>query len=862
MTPARVAVWPDRHVRGWEKGSDELLGADGLPVEVFPLVDLVPALEAVYTTDAHFTPGRLPIPGLAKQPRVNKEALPLATKEGAAPVFDVLVVDVDAPKPVKAVGGGPLWAVPQIEAVKASALGSGLAWYVTGGGFRLLWLVPQLSVAAYLDTLARVRAALADLGVVADPLVDWSRCYRLPRVRRVLDDGGTRDESWPMDLSGLGPLPAVAVAVVANAPASLFAGIESAGQGFTLPAAIPESEGKGRNRTLFAFACKLRDGGADEEEIRAAVGALNRARCVPPLPDSELDTLSRSASKYDPTPAAVVKAEKRTRDAIVVRAGELPELVAASVALLVDTEAQVYQRAGELVAVDRDPDANRGSEASPGTPSIRTVGDHRLRVLLASLGDWRQMKKATDAERIEQLSEMTAAGVDYETAAKLSKVVEIPCDPPLHIVSAVQQAGTWEGVRPLFGVTETPTLRPDGSVLDLPGYDDATGIVFSPPDGLVFPVSSPAPTRAEALAALASLSALLAEFPFGSEAHWGVALAALLTGVCRFGIEGPTPLFLFDSPSPGIGKTLIADTVSILTTGRSVAALSMRNDDEMEKRITAHLVAGKRVLLLDNVGGWLGGPALDAALTSDTWSGRILGESRLVEVPNRCVWLATGVNIAIKGDLARRALRCYIDAEQERPEERVFTIADLPGYVRQHRGRLVAACLTIARAYVAAGRPAVAMEAYGSFGAWSRVVRAPLVWLGVADPCLTRVEIRETADRDLDAWETVLSSWHLLHQDKRLTVPELVDGIAHVFGSVGETNTAKQALREALTELAGGSTGDLNPRRIGQVLAKYKGRIVGGRRLSQTDRDKHGRRWFVDETRIQERNSNSSIQGK
>lgn len=839
---AQVAVWPDRFVRGWFRGTGPLLDSDGLPVETFPLISLEEALESVYVTDAHFTPARLRGEGLTHQPRLRLEVLPLCEAEGCAPVFDVLVIDVDAPKPVKARGEGPLWGVSQVQLVQASALGSGLGWYATRGGCRLLWLVDQLPVAVYLSTLAAVRAALADLGVTADPLVDWSRSYRLPRVRRLFDDGSTADERWPMDLSGLGPL----TLEVSASTSSPFAGIGEVSQRFTLPEVIPESGGLGRNRTLFAFACKLRDSGADEEEILAAISALNQARCVPPMSLAELEKIARSASKYEPTERAVAKSERAARDTVIVRAGELPELVAASVSLLVSSGAEIYQRAGELVAVDRDPDAKRGLEASPGTPAIRTVGDHRLRVLLASIGDWRQMRRATDSERVERLAELTAAGVDYATAAAESKFLDVPCDPPLPVISAVQQAGAWPGVRPLVGVTETPTLRPDGTCLDAPGYDDRTGIVFSPPDGLLFPTSAAAPDRADALDALASLKRILAEFPFGSQAHRSVALAALVTSVCRFGIEGPTPLFLFDSPSPGSGKTLIADMVSILTTGRSVATLSLRDDAEVEKRITAHLVAGKRVLLLDNVGGWLGGPALDAALTSDVWSGRILGESRLVEVPNRCVWMATGVNIAIKGDLARRSLRCLIDAEQERPEERSFTIADLPAYVRQHRGRLVAACLTIARAYALAGRPSLGLTTFGSFGAWSRVVRAPLVWLGEADPCSTLEELRETADRDLDAWASVLSAWELLHQDRRLTVPELVDGLGHVLGGQGDAQAAKQALREALTELAGGATGDLNPRRVGQVLAKYRGRIVGGRRLAQTERGKHGRRWYVD----------------
>jgi len=45
-------------------------------------------------------------------------------------------------------------------------------------------------------------------------------------------------------------------------------------------------------------------------------------------------------------------------------------------------------------------------------------------------------------------------------------------------------------------------------------------------------------------------------------------------------------------------------------------------------------------------------------------------------------------------------------------------------------------------AFVAAGRPGLAeLPPFGSFEAWSNLVRGALVWLGEPDPCLTREHI-------------------------------------------------------------------------------------------------------------------------
>ena len=49
------------------------------------------------------------------------------------------------------------------------------------------------------------------------------------------------------------------------------------------------------------------------------------------------------------------------------------------------------------------------------------------------------------------------------------------------------------------------------------------------------------------------------------------------------------------------------------------------------------------------------------------------------------------------------------------------------------RGKYIAACLTICRAYIAAGRPDK-LPKLASFGDWSDTVRSALVWLGEADP--------------------------------------------------------------------------------------------------------------------------------
>lgn len=56
---------------------------------------------------------------------------------------------------------------------------------------------------------------------------------------------------------------------------------------------------EGRNTLLFKEASSLRQRGYEREEIGAAISQINQSRCVPPLPENEVDSIVESVSKYE-----------------------------------------------------------------------------------------------------------------------------------------------------------------------------------------------------------------------------------------------------------------------------------------------------------------------------------------------------------------------------------------------------------------------------------------------------------------------------------------------------------------------------------------------------------------------------------
>jgi hypothetical protein len=75
------------------------------------------------------------------------------------------------------------------------------------------------------------------------------------------------------------------------------------------------------------------------------------------------------------------------------------------------------------------------------------------------------------------------------------------------------------------------------------------------------------------------------------------------------------------------------------------------------------------------------------------------------EAPLYMTWYATGNNVAIHADTARRVCHIRLESPDERPEERQdFRHPNLLGWVGQERPRLLCAALAILLAYCAAGR--------------------------------------------------------------------------------------------------------------------------------------------------------------
>ena len=292
----------------------------------------------------------------------------------------------------------------------------------------------------------------------------------------------------------------------------------------------------------------------------------------------------------------------------------------------------------------------------------------------------------------------------------------------------------------------------------------------------------------------------------------------MLTTLDRRGMA-TAPLHAFTSPSAGTGKSLLVDVCAMLATGRLMPVIAQgRNEEELEKRLGAALLAGDTAISLDNCDHTLEGTFLCQALTQRQVNIRILGQSRNAETPVSATLFATGNNLVLAGDIIRRALLCAMDAQCERPEQRTFS-ANAAEIAKRRRGELVAAALTVLRAWhvACAGGERVSLPTFGSFEQWSHRVRAPLVWLGHVDPCETVAGIREN-DPYRAALVAVIMQWQA----------NLQLGVTYSVQNVIERAINVPSFYTALMNVAASRTGQtVSNDRLGRWLKQVQGKMVG-----------------------------------
>ena len=258
---------------------------------------------------------------------------------------------------------------------------------------------------------------------------------------------------------------------------------------------------------------------------------------------------------------------------------------------------------------------------------------------------------------------------------------------------------------------------------------------------------------------------------------------------------------------------MLGRAITIIAYGINPRSFTKGHDrDEFDKRVVAALLTGAPVVFIDNIN--------DALLISDTLASvlterpsqvRVLGYSNMLEINSAAFIILTGNALKVTMDLTRRFIWTDIDARVDNPERRPFP----PGFlesIRNRRGQLLAACLTILRyGRVNAGQLGRGLPV-GSFEAWAEWVRDPLLALGCQD-VVEGMQLAKEIDPERQEIAELYTVWHHHHNGEGVTIKDLHGDVLAILNPL---KRSRQFLMRAVEKY-------VNTRHAGFVLLRSKG---------------------------------------
>jgi len=538
-----------------------------------------------------------------------------------------------------------------------------------------------------------------------------------------------------------------------------------------------------------------------------------------PLPTVAEQIIQPVQTTIEPEEPPRKKSNTPYREWLVVVAGtRLQDQTSIALDALADVNDPpfVFHRSRELVRVAYD---------ETGSPAIIPINISALRGILERCASFVMMGK---------------------------KGEQIPVPPPLTVVQDLANLPEWNSIYPIAGIVESPIIRSDGSIVTEKGYDRETRLFYAPAENFILPEIPNKPSKEDIKKSIGLLKEIFVDFPFVDEASRINTIAALMGAVLRPIIPGSVPLALIDKPQAGTGASLIADVIGKIVTGRSASMMPAPEDDAAwRKMITSSIAKGRIVAIIDNVESKLYTPSLAVVLTCTVWEDRLLGKNEMITLPNRNVWIATGNNIQLGGDLPRRCFWVRMDAGCAKPwqeRDQPFKHPDLTDWVTENRGEILKSIMILARAWILAKKPKpLRCQKIGGFESWRDTIGGILEHAGEYDFLENQEQMYLEADTDTPAWEAFFEKWvDIWKINTDITVADIEERLSKEQDKqqVGPEGRLYDHLPDVLADAYAGKK-NFN-RVLGKSLSKLNQRVyTNGLKIIKGSVAHHATQWRV-----------------
>ncbi len=440
-------------------------------------------------------------------------------------------------------------------------------------------------------------------------------------------------------------------------------------------------------------------------------------------------------------------------------------------------------------------------------------------------------------------------GHQYRWKVKIYKGVVVTKDPPIKVCQQILHMGSKCNLRDLKQMITAPIILPSGRLISAQGFDSDSGLYLYCPelDGKEFQIPDN-PTQNDINISLARLMFPFQKFPFCTNVDRSVYLAALLTAVLRPGLP-LSPGFGLDAPCHGSGKTVLGNCLSLVATGKvdTMPPLDTADESEIRKRLHSIMMGGLPFVLWDNVTEVLDSGSMASLLTAETYTDRVLGVTQTGGAPNRTMFVFTGNNLIIGGELPRRVAISRIDLGNVDPYSRIFEL-NPQTHCRMNRLQMVRAALTLIRGYQASGVDP-APGRVSSFETWDALVRQPVAWIAgfnnMYDDPIKAFLLSKKKDPSRERDAELLAALHVLFGDGVFTARQVHDASEEFFSGGICLDANKKRVALAIKDLKPASKTCPTPQQIGSIFRYRKDRSMGGAKLVEIDSDRDGAVWQV-----------------
>jgi len=487
-------------------------------------------------------------------------------------------------------------------------------------------------------------------------------------------------------------------------------------------------------------------------------------------------------------------------NAIDVAHKSLPEVTARALEAVNSgtEEPRVYVRAGELVRVV----VNDGEH-----PMIEALTPTAMRGVMASAVEWKRGGKVIF--------------------------------PPKDIGENIINLDSWPDVPVIYNVARAPVVSARCEISGLNGYHPSSKTyVLTGCDVPEFEGS--ARDAADFI-----VTEVLADFPFDGDSDLAHAVSLMVLPVVRPSIVGPTPLYLFDAPVQGTGKSLCAEVCLIPTQGLSVIVTpGSRDEEEWRKKIGAALLSGAPYLLFDNLSHKVDSDTLAACLTGTSWTDRMLGSMKMARAPIRCAWVATANNAELSRDILRRTAWIRLNSGLERPEDRtVYRHPNIKKWVAENRPAILSAIVKMVTEWIRECGPCSSSprqykgRRLGTFEEWSNTMGMILEVAGIPGFLGNIEELRVTASVEEGALADFYDRWWMMHQGSSVKASEVLTLWKEDDFLAGLVSPDKSEQTQAT--------------RLGRLLNQYIDVVRNGKRIVRAGERSNSTRFRMDLVKLQ-----------